>query len=204
MPEAISLHVLVAQVAAQLRALAPSSTRQVEPGLMPTIVVAPELQIVADENGNQLARFLSVSEQATAIVGQLGIDIGDFPRKNMLRAGRNTQRDSVRLSEATTGALFDIIGKRPMQTESPPTAFGDRLLRAMLSKQFTVEMLVTKSGLSRATVHRYLHCSEPRPRSLQMDTIIALSQALEVDGWWLLTGEGEPPYGHDRSTYHQG
>jgi len=123
-------------------------------------------------------------------------------KKKSLPAGLTTTGDCKRL-QATTNR--DASAKvEDMEVECPPTTFGDRLHRAMLTRKVNATQLASDSGLNKSHVHRLLRSADERPKRMKTDTIIALSRALDVDGWWLQTGEGEPPHGNDRSEDHEG
>lgn len=169
--------------------------------LSPTIVIAPGVELYVGDDGQVAER----GHGREAIVGQLGMGIREFTKKNPLRAGTVTEWESVELSGATNGCVSGIIdGLVTSTVECPPSTVGDRLRRAMYARSMTVEVLIEESQLSKTTIYRLLNSKSERLQARQIDTVIALQDALHVPGWWLETGEGEPPDGNDRSEDHEG
>lgn len=171
------------------------------PSLMPTFVIAAGVELSEDDDGNVSARYVN----ADVIVGQLGIAVPEnLQNKSPLSAGSKSTRDSVILSEATNGSGSGMIGALEVATESPPSTVGDRLRRAMLARSMTVEILIAESGISKATIYRLLRDGGQRLHATHIDTVISLTNALSMDGWWFETGQGEPPHGNDSSKDHEG
>lgn len=180
----------------------PGGSVAAEMPLHPTVVVTAGVELTVSDDGELSARYVDEA----AVVGQLGIALPEFQRKNPLPAGRRTGVDWARLGEATIQEVSDIIDGQTMAIDCPPTTtVGDRLIQAMLAADMDIPDLIRESGVSKATIYKLKNCKDERLEKLQFSTLLALQRALRgCNGWWLVSGQGEPPHGNDSSEDPQG
>ena len=183
----------------------PSASPHADDGLDGALLARARDARTAAERARAAARFRRADVQLRRIERKTpapGVTLAcscilaeNLQRKNPLRAGLRTEANYTGLGGTTNRRVSGILSGLDMaHVESPPTTtVGDRLRRALLSYPMTVDELIAKTGLGKTTIYRLLKSEDEHFASTQLDTVVALANALTVDGWWLNRGEGEPP-----------